>query len=125
MFKGFIEFSAQRLRALVNFQAWFLIVLGLILFTLRTPLPDLGWINLPIAVSAFQTAGLMFMLCGLQIMISLLVWPNVDLPDLLERAEGGNVASGLAVLGLFVFNGLLLVSSVTWLTYAVGATVGR
>lgn len=124
-FLAFLAFAWVRLQALVNFQAWFLILLGLALFTLRTPMPELGWVNLPIAVSVLQTAGLIFMLCGFQIMISLLMWPNVNLPDLLERAEGGNLAAGTAVLGLFVFNGLSLVASVMWLSYAVGAQVGR
>lgn len=119
MLKAFGLFCWGRTSSLFNFQAWFLILLGLALFTLRTPLPHPDWVNLPIAASAFQTAGLIFMLCGFQILISLLVWPTIDLDDLLEKAGQGNVAAGHAVFGLLVFNGLSLIASVYWLASAV------
>lgn len=117
--RNFGVFCWGRVGSLFNFQAWFLILLGLALFTVRTPMPPWEWVNLPVAASAFQTAGLIFMLCGFQILISLLVWPNINLPDLLERAEGGNTAAGMAVLGLLTFNGLGLIASVYWLATTV------
>jgi hypothetical protein len=125
MFANLLPFLRNRLRALISFEAWFLIVLGLVMFTVRTPMPPVNFINLAVAVTAFQTAGLMFMLCGFQVMISMLVWPDINLSKLLEKADAGNLGSSIAMAGLFLYNGLSLVASVLWLSYAVGAQVGR
>jgi hypothetical protein len=125
MLSSFRKFLQPRVRALSSFNAWFLIVLGLFLFTLRTPMPAFELLNLPMAVTVFQVGGLMFMLGGFQIVLSVLIWPTINLVHLLELAEKGNVAAGISVAGLLIFNGLSLVASVTWLSYAVGAQVGR
>jgi hypothetical protein len=66
----------------------------------------------------------MVMLCGLQIFISVLMWPNVRLKQLLELAEGGSLAAAGAAAGLMIFNGLALLAQVLWLIYGTGARVG-
>jgi hypothetical protein len=112
-----------RLRALYNSGAWMLILLGLVMFSLRVPLPDESFINLPVAATVFQTAGLMFMLFGFQVSASMIVWPQVDLGLLISQALAGNRAAGHVVLGLMIFNGLCMIAFTIWLTGALGAGV--
>jgi hypothetical protein len=111
-------------RAFTNLQAWFMIVVGTLLYVLHLPLPDASWIHLPMLVTTLQVAGLMFMLCGLQIFISVLMWPNVRLKQLLEFAEHGNSAAGSAAMGLMIFNGLSLLAQVVWLIFGTGSRLG-
>ena len=121
---NFLAFCALRLRAFKNFEAWFMILVGLVLYTARVPMSADFLVNLPMAVTVVQVAGLMFMLCGLQIFISILMWPNVKLKELLEQAENGHVSAGIAAAGLMLFNGLSLVAQVIWLIYGSGARIG-
>jgi hypothetical protein len=66
----------------------------------------------------------MFMLAGVQIFLSILMWPNVKLKELLEQAEHGNVGAGIAAGGLMLFNGLSLLAQVLWLIHGSGARLG-
>jgi hypothetical protein len=122
---NFLAFCALRFRAFKNFEAWFMILVGLVLYTSRIPLPNEGFLHLPLAVTVIQVAGLMFMLCGLQIFISILMWPNVKLKELLESAENGHTSAGLAAMGLMLFNGLSLLAQVLWLIHGSGARIGQ
>lgn len=121
---NFVRFFFSRLHAFKNFEAWFMIIVGLLAYTSRIPLPADTFINLPMAVTIVQVGGLMFMLAGVQIFLSILMWPNVKLKDLLERAENGNQAAGIAAGGLMIFNGLSLLAQVLWLIYGSGARIG-
>lgn len=122
--KKFLSYCAGKLQAFASFEAWFMIIVGLALYTARIPLPTDTFVNLPMLVTMVQVGGLMFMLSGLQVFISILMWPNVDLDDLLERSENGNQAAGTAAMGLMIFNGLSLVAQVLWLIYGSGARIG-
>lgn len=113
----------RRFKALFNSGAWILIVLGLFLFSVQTPFAAGGWINLPVAATVFQTAGLVFMLFGLQIIASIIVWPQVDMGRLLTEAMTGNRAAANVLLGLMIFNGLSMIALVLWLSGALGAGV--
>jgi hypothetical protein len=112
-----------RFRALFNSGAWLLIGIGLLLFTMRIPLSNEGFITLPVAVTVFQTAGLVFCLFGFQIMASLIVWPSINLGELVKQSTQGNVAAAMVVLGLMIFNGLSIIAFVLWLAGALGAGV--
>lgn len=112
-----------RLTALFNSGAWLLIVIGLALFTLRIPMPAEGFVNWPVAATVFQTAGLMNMLFGFQVGASMIIWPQVDLGELIRQAMAGNRAAGHVVLGLMIFNGLCMIAFTIWLTGALGAGV--
>lgn len=118
-----MEHLKYRLRALYNSGAWMLILMGLVMFSLRVPLPVESLVNLPVAATVFQTAGLMFMLFGFQISASMIVWPQVDLGILIKEAVNGNRAAGHIVLGLMIFNGLSMIAFTIWLTGALGAGV--
>lgn len=122
--KNFLAYCGRKLRAFNNFEAWFLTVLGAVMYTARIPLPADGPVNLPLLVTMVQVAGLMYMLCGLQIFISILMWPNVRLKELLEQAEKGNVAAAVAATGLMLFNGIALIGQVLWIIYGSGARIG-
>lgn len=123
--KEFLAFMGARFRAFKNFEAWFMILVGLALYATRIPLPDGTFVHLPMVVTVVQVAGLMFMLCGLQIFISILMWPNVRLKELLEAAEHGHMSAGLAAMGLMLFNGVSLLAQVLWLIYGTGARLGQ
>jgi hypothetical protein len=118
-----------RLNALRDSGAWTLIVLGLILFLIRIPMPS-GWlINLPLAVTVIQTAGLIFAIAGLQILVSKLVWPGISVSTLVNTVQSedstSSTASGLTLLGLLIYNGLTTIAIVIWLLYSLGLnTVG-
>lgn len=114
-----------RLAALFDLNAWAMILLGLVLFASRVQLTNLGWVNLPVAFTVLQTAGLMFCLFGLQIMASCIFWPSIKVSKLLEEVEmHRNTAAGLVILGLLTFNGLATIGFAIWLTSALGAGVG-
>lgn len=111
-----------RLRALTDAGAWTLITVGLILFLLRIPMPKTWFINLPLAITIVQTAGLVFTIAGLQILVSKLVWSNISVARLIQNVQtGGNpTASSLVMLGLLVYNGLTTIAVVIWLLYSLG-----
>lgn len=111
-----------RLTSLLDSGAWTLIVLGLILFLVRIPMPDTWIINLPMAITIVQTAGLIFTIAGLQILVSRLVWPGISVSTLVTSVQSDqpSTASGLTLLGLFVYNGLTTIAIVIWLLYSLG-----
>lgn len=115
------NFIQTRLKAFLSLDVWFLILLGSVLYSSRIPLPAEGWVNLPVLISLIQTVGLMFMLCGCQILMSILMWPDVKLSDLLESAKNGSLAASVSIVGLMLFNGLALVASVLWMTGSLSA----
>ena len=115
---------SSRVRAFHNLDAWILIGIGLAVFSLRVQFSPGGWINLPILFTVMQTGGLMFAIAGFELIISLAIWPTVNLGQLLKQViEEENMAAGLVILGLFLFNGLGMVATVMWLTSALGAQI--
>lgn len=116
--------TLSRVRAFWDPSAWFMIVLGLLLFSLRIPLPQDGWVNLPVAMTVLQTGGLMFALFGMQLMASMAFWPSLSFGDLLKQVSEGSTSAALVLLGLFMFNGLCVIGFALWITSALGAGVG-
>lgn len=113
-----------RLNALYDPGAWTLIAVGLILFLIRIPMPGTWFINLPMAVTIIQTAGLVFTIAGLQILVSRLVWPGISVSRLIDAVQSdsgpSSTASGLTLLGLLIYNGLTTIAIVIWLLYSLG-----
>ncbi len=110
-----------RLTSLKDPGAWTLIVVGLILFLIRVPMPDNWIINLPLAITIMQTAGLIFTIAGIQILVSRLVWPKISVTTLIDAVQDKNsTAAGITMLGLFVYNGLTTIALVIWLLYSLG-----
>lgn len=122
--KASLAFFGKRAFALLDSGAWLLIALGLLMFAARIPLTTMGFVNLPVAMTVLQTAGLMFTIAGIQVMISMLVWPSLKFGELCTQAiREKSVASALIILGLMVFNGLATVAFVLWLASAMGGQV--
>lgn len=115
----------QRLTAFLDSGAWLLIAIGLVLFVSRIPLASVGFVNFPLAVTIMQTAGLMFTIAGVQILISMLVWPGISFTELTNAAiKDRDPAPALVLFGLFAYNGLSTVAFVLWLSSAMGAGLG-
>lgn len=114
--------NLPRLRALKDPGAWTLITVGLVLFLLRVPMPSTWFVNLPLAVTIAQTAGLVFTIAGLQILVSKLVWPNISVSRLIQTVQGSGdpISSGIVMFGLLVYNGLTTIAVVIWLLYSLG-----
>lgn len=126
--KNDLKFLKDRAKAFGDSGAWLLIIVGLLLFVARVPFAPGGWINLPVAVTVFQTAGLMFTIAGLQIMISRLVWPGISVSRLAAAVVDpqGNqspLAAAVMLAGLFIYNGVTTIAFVTWLASAMGAGI--
>lgn len=120
-------FLKNRLKAFGDTGAWTLIMVGVLLFASRLPFQASGFVNMPVVVTVLQTAGLMFAIAGLQIMISRLVWPGISVTDLIDQAgkgEGDSVGAGLVLFGLFAYNGMTTIAFVLWLSGALGAGLG-
>jgi len=114
--------TLPRLRALCNLDAWLLISLGLVLFGAHAPLRADGPLNLPLLATMLQLAAFMFTVAGLQVLLSLLVWPQLNVRELLQHAvQTGDLAAAVVLLGLLLFNGLSMIAFVLWL----GATYGN
>lgn len=115
-----------RLRAIFNLDAWVLIVIGLVLFGARTPLQaSAAGINLPLLATVLQLSGFMFCMAGLQVLLSLLVWPQISVGELLQHAvQQGDFAAGVILLGLFIYNGLCMLAFVLWVGASMGGAVG-
>lgn len=111
-----------RLVSLLDAGAWTLIIMGMILFLVRIPMPSNWIINLPMAITIIQTAGLIFTIAGLQILVSRLVWPGISVSKLVEsvQSENPSIASGLTLMGLLIYNGLTTIAIVIWLLYSLG-----
>jgi hypothetical protein len=116
-------------RAFGNPEAWILVLIGLLMFSVRTPLPDSSFINLPFAATVIQTAGLMFALFGFQIMASMLMWPTLSFPGMIKLAtdpyqNGASTGAALIIFGLLVFNGLCMVAFTIWLSGSLSIGAG-
>jgi hypothetical protein len=110
-----------RLRALQDPAAWTLITVGLVLFLLRIPMPNTWIINLPLAITIMQTAGLIFTIAGLQILVSKLVWSSISVSKLIsDIQENNSIASAITLMGLLVYNGVTTIAMVLWLLYSLG-----
>lgn len=116
---GFVS----RLKAFIDLNALILIFAGLFTFSLRIQFTPGGFVNLPVAFTIFQTAGLMMFLAGVQLIISRLLWPSISFTALLQKVDNNELASAVVLLGIFVFNGLGLIGTTIWLSLALGAGI--
>lgn len=116
----------KRIRAFWDPSAWILIAIGIATFSVRVTLPDTPWVNLPAAITVFQTGGLVFALYGIQMMVSMAMWPDLNYTHLLQEVfESKNQAAGQLLLGLFIFNGLGTIGFCYWVTSALGMAAAR
>jgi hypothetical protein len=120
----------QRIAAFINLEAWLLIALGAVVFACRIPFAPGGLVNLPVLAALIQTAGMVFVVAGLQIMLSMLVWPQLKVGELLNATldeglpPGTSLSASLVLAGLMLFNGLSLIAFVLWMAGSFGAALG-
>lgn len=95
----------KRFAALFDKSAWLLIAPAVAL---------LYWIDPPLA-RTFAQWGLFFLvLAGVAVIISRIVFPQVELTKLVRQAGTSPHGAGLVAAALVVFVGILILSGVIW-----------
>lgn len=102
-------------KAFGDINAWILIVVGCLLFALRTPFSSDGFINLPVLATLVQLAGGIFVICGFSIIASMIFWSNVQMGKLMDEVHVENKAAAMVIIGLMIFNGLMIIGFALWL----------
>ncbi|EAM6792305.1 hypothetical protein E0G74_00925 [Salmonella enterica] len=101
----FLDSIRMRTRALTDKSAWFLMV------------PSLGGLY-AIDEALFKTIVewliIAPLITGLAVMLSRIVFPQVNLGLLVDEAILENKAAGIVVAGLMIFCGLLIVALMLW-----------
>lgn len=100
-----IQSITKRLRALTDKTALLMILPCFIL---------LWFIDEAMTLTVVQWLLVAPIITGLAVIVSRMMFPQIDLTRLLNEAHGGNRASGIVVAGLLMFVGLLILSLVTW-----------
>lgn len=95
----------KRLRALIDKTALLMILPCLAL---------LWFIDKAMVLTVVQWLLVAPMITGLAVIVSRMMFPQIELTVLLKEAHGGNRAAGIVVSGLLLFVGLLILSLVTW-----------
>lgn len=95
----------QKPKALLDAHAWLLILPALLV---------LAAIDLPMVRTMLEWSLFGVVLVGMAIIISRIVFPQIDLAELVREARLGNVAAALVVLGLLVFFGQLVLALAGW-----------
>lgn len=100
-----LQSITKRLRALIDKTALLMILPCFIL---------LWFIDEAMTLTVVQWLLVAPIITGLAVIVSRMMFPQINLTRLLEEAHGGNRASGIVVAGLLLFVGLLILSLVTW-----------
>lgn len=95
----------KRIAALFDKSAWLLIAPAIAL---------LYWIDPPLAKTFGQWSLFFLVLAGMAVIISRIVFPQVDLTAFVRRAASGDRASATVVAAIVLFVGLLILSGVMW-----------
>ncbi len=95
----------QKLKALFDAHAWLLILPAL----LALALIDWAMVRTMLEWSLFGVV-----LVGMAIIISRLVFPQIDVAELMRQVRMTNTAAGLVVCGLLIFFGLLVLALAGW-----------
>lgn len=111
----------QRLKSLLDPSAALLLLIGCLLFGARIALPTDTFINLPQLETTVQLCGALLILAAFAIVISRLFWPGTPAAELMDEVRGGNVAAGIVLAGLKIFNGLSIIGFALLLASLYGA----
>jgi hypothetical protein len=84
-------------------------VVGASLFGLRAPVAGFEFLNLPAVVTLVELTAAVLVISGFGIFTSWLSWPGTLADELMVEVFRGNLAAGLVLMGLKVFNGLALI----------------
>lgn len=100
-----LQSIVKRLRALVDKTALLMILPCFII---------LWFIDKAMTITVVQWLLVAPIITGLAVIVSRMMFPQIELTRLLREAHEGNKASGIVVAGLLLFVGLLILSLVTW-----------
>lgn len=100
-----IQSIAKRLRALIDKTALLMML----------PCIALLWfIDEAMLLTVVQWLLVAPIITGLAVIVSRMMFPQIELTALLREAHGGNRGAGIVVSGLLLFVGLLILSLVMW-----------
>lgn len=100
-----IQSIARRLRALIDKTALLMMLPCIVL---------LWYIDEAMLLTVVQWLLVAPIITGLAVIVSRMMFPQIELTRLLREAHEGNKAAGIVVAGLLLFVGLLILSLVTW-----------
>ena len=100
-----IQSIIKRLRALVDKTALLMILPCLLI---------LWYIDEAMLLTVVQWLLVAPIITGLAVIVSRMMFPQIELTKLISEAHEGNKASGIVVSGLLLFVGLLILSLVMW-----------
>ena len=95
----------ERVRALVDRSAWLLIVMGALI---------LGATDYRLLMTLVQWTAFALVLAGVSIVVSRVVFPSVNLGELIERMRSGELPAAVVAAALLVFVGMLFNGIVQW-----------
>ena len=99
--------NRERVRALVDRSAWLLIVMGALI---------LGATDYRLLMTLVQWTAFALVLAGVSIVVSRVVFPSVNLGELIERMRSGELPAAVVAAALLVFVGMLFNGIVQWAT---------
>ena len=97
--------NRERVRALVDRSAWLLIVMGALI---------LGATDYQLLMTMVQWTAFALVLAGVSIVVSRVVFPSVNLGELIERMRSGELPAAVVAAALLVFVGMLFNGIVQW-----------
>lgn len=100
-----IEGWAKRLSALLDNSAWLLIAPAFV---------ALYWIDSASALTLVQWSLFALVIAGVAVIISRIVFPQIEVAKLLEEVDDHNGAAGLVIAALVVFVGLVMLVLAIW-----------
>jgi uncharacterized membrane protein YjfL (UPF0719 family) len=94
-----------KFKALLDAHAWLLMLPALLVLAL---------IDWPMVKTMLEWSLFGVVLVGAAIIISRLVFPQIDIAELMRQVRMTNTAAGLVVAGLLIFFGLLVLALAGW-----------
>lgn len=95
----------RHVSALIDKSAWILILPAIVV---------LAVIDLPLLKTLLSWTTFSVAIAGLSIIISRIVFPQVDLDKLLSRVEEGHAPSAIVATGLMIFVAMVFYSIIFW-----------
>ncbi|EJG5414286.1 hypothetical protein NAD41_000887 [Salmonella enterica] len=101
----FLHSIHKRTRALGDKSAWILMFPSIVC---------LWWLDAALFKTIIEWLIIAPLITGLAVMLSRIVFPQVDLGLLVDEAILENKAAGIVIAGLMIFCGLLIVALMIW-----------
>jgi hypothetical protein len=103
--REFLRRLGKRIRPMGDMTTWVLLTLSLV---------PLYLIDRALVVTLVQWSAYGLALTGLAVMLSRIVFPQIDLTEWVETARGGNIVAGFVILSVALVVSMLVLSLVLW-----------